>query len=74
MKNNMKRPDTPLAATPEPQPVNMGQVQQPQPMSAQNKFQATADSAIMQINAISKMNTPPPIQQKQPEQQGPPQK
>jgi hypothetical protein len=74
MKNNMKRPDTPLAATPEPQPVNMGQVQQAQPMPPQNKFQATADSAIQQVNIIGKMNTPPPIQQKQPEPQGPPQK
>ena len=71
MAMNQKRPDTPLAATPEPQPVNMGQAQ---PMPAKNKFQATADSAIQQVNVIGKMNTPVPMQQKQPEPQGPPQK
>lgn len=77
MKNNMKRLDTPLAATPEPQPVSMGQVQKAQPMPTQNKFQATADSAIQQVNIISKMNTPPPPPPPQPGQQGqqgPPQK
>lgn len=70
----INRPDTPLATTPEPQPVNMGQNQQAQPMPAQNKFQATADNAIAQVNMIGKMNTPPPIEQKQPDKEMPPQK
>lgn len=43
------RPDTPLAATPEPQPVSSGQMVAPQPIS---KYQATADAAIQQINGL----------------------
>lgn len=50
----IQRPDTPLAATPEPQPVSSGM----QPMNQAavqpiNKFQAAADSAIAGINNLS---------------------
>jgi hypothetical protein len=55
------RPDTPLAATPEPQPVSsglqsasqMGAALQQRPI---NKFEQTANNAIAQIKA---MNPPP---------------
>lgn len=55
----MKRPDTPLAATPEPQPVSsglqpMGQV----PAQPVSKYQATADAAIQQINKLSQESMP----------------
>jgi len=52
-----KRPDTPLAATPEPQPVSSG-LQPASQMVTQpvNKYQATADAAIMQINSLPKPN------------------
>jgi len=59
----MMRPDTPLAATPEPMPVNSGQ--QPMPV---NKYQATADAAIQQVGNISKKNIAPAQPQPQPEQ------
>ena len=56
-----RRPDTPLAATPEPTPVSsgmqpMGQV----PAQPINKYQATADAAIQQINNLSRENMPAP--------------
>ena len=56
-----RRPDTPLAATPEPTPVSsgmqpMGQV----PVQPINKYQATADAAIQQINNLSRENMPAP--------------
>lgn len=59
MKTNT-RPDTPLAATPEPQPVTsglkpMGQVSQPI-----TKYQATADAAIQQISNLPKAGMPQP--------------
>jgi len=56
-----KRPDTPLAATPEPQPVSSG-LQPASQMVAQpvNKYQATADAAIQQINSL-----PQPISNQQ---------
>ena len=44
-----RRPDTPLAATPEPTPA--------QPIS---KYQATADAAIQQINNLSRESMPQP--------------
>lgn len=49
----MKRPDTPLAPTPEPQPVSSGL----QPMNntgsqPANKYQTTADNAIQQIKQM----------------------
>jgi len=57
MQINTSRPDTPLAVTPEPTPFTVNQ----QP----NKYQATADAAINQVNAIGSMNKaqsamPPP--------------
>jgi hypothetical protein len=57
----MKRPDTPLAATPEPQPVSSGL----QPMNQQyaqpvSKYQATADAAIQQISKLSQESMPQP--------------
>ena len=50
----MQRPDTPLATTPEPQPVSSGL----NPMNEQyvqpvTKYQATADAAIQQIGKLS---------------------
>ena len=57
----MKRPDTPLAATPEPQPVSSGL----QPASQMGtgapqqrpatKYEQTANNAIQQIDALSQM-------------------
>jgi hypothetical protein len=50
----MQRPDTPLANTPEPQPVTSGlkpiNEQYVQPVT---KYQATADAAIQQIGKLS---------------------
>lgn len=59
MGKPMKRPDTPLAATPEPQPVSSGL----QPMNQQyaqpiSKYQATADAAIQQISKLSQESMP----------------
>lgn len=53
----MQRPDTPLATTPEPQPVSSGL----KPMNEQyvqpvTKYQATADAAIQQISKLSQEN------------------
>ena len=54
MKPSINRPDTPLAPTPEPQPVSSG-LQPSTQMGAMpvTKYQATADAAIKQINDIS---------------------
>lgn len=62
-----KRPDTPLAATPEPTPVSSG-LQSASQMGAapqqrpSNKYEQTANNAIQQIDALSQMkmtqNTP----------------
>jgi hypothetical protein len=55
----MQRPDTPLANTPEPQPVSSGlkhmNEQFTQPVS---KYQATADAAIQQISKLSQESIP----------------
>jgi hypothetical protein len=56
MQQQVQRPDTPLAATPEPMPVSSGQM----PQRPINKFQATADAAISQIKT---MNAPAQPQQ-----------
>jgi len=50
----MQRPDTPLAATPEPQPVSSGLQPANNMVTAQpiNKYQATADTAIQQIQKM----------------------
>lgn len=49
----INRPDTPLAATPEPMPVSSG-LQSTSEVTAmpKNKYQATADAAIAQINQM----------------------
>lgn len=63
MAQQMQRPDTPLAATPEPQPVSSGLQPAAQMMGAvpqqraATKFEQTANNAIQQIKA---MNPPPP--------------
>ena len=44
-----QRPDTPLAATPEPTPAQ-----------SISKYQATADAAIQQINNLSRESMPQP--------------
>lgn len=50
----IQRPDTPLANTPEPQPVSSGMQPMNQPaVQPVNKFQAAADTAIAGINALS---------------------
>ena len=57
MKTNIKRPDTPLAATSEPQPVSSGLQAAPQmgmvpQQRVATKFEQTANSAIDKIKAI----------------------
>lgn len=53
MKPSIKRPDTPLAMTPEPQPVSSGlQPLAPTMSMPVNKYQATADAAIKQVGEI----------------------
>lgn len=53
------RPDTPLAATPEPQPVSLGlQPMNQMPVQPVSKYQATADAAIQQIAKLSQENMP----------------
>ena len=53
MKPKINRPDTPLAATPEPMPVSSG-LQPDAQIGAMpvNKYQATADAAIKQIDQM----------------------
>ena len=65
------RPDTPLAATPEPQPVVSG-LQPMNQMQAQpvTKYQSTADAAISQIKNLSRESMPAqPAAPQQPNQQ-----
>lgn len=61
-----QRPDTPLAATPQPMPVSSGQAVAPQPIS---KYQATADAAIQQINGLRQPNAEQGSQPQQVNQQ-----
>ena len=62
----IKRPDFPLAPTPEPMPVSSG-LQPAQQMSSMpvNKFQATADAAIRQVNEMGAIKTAQQAQQPQ---------
>lgn len=54
MKSSINRPDTPLAATPEPMPVSTGlQPNNELGSMPTNKFQATADAAIRQISEMA---------------------
>ena len=54
MKSKINRPDTPLAATPEPMPVSSGlQPNNELGSMPTNKFQATADAAIRQISEMA---------------------
>lgn len=54
MKSSINRPDTPLAATPEPMPVSSGlQPNNELGSMPTNKFQATADAAIRQISEMA---------------------
>lgn len=62
MAINQVRPDTPLAATPEPQPVSSGlqsatQMGMAPQQRVPTKFEQTANNAIEQIKI---MNPPPP--------------
>lgn len=53
------RPDTPLAPTPEPQPVSSGlQPMNQTPVQPVSKYQATADAAIQQISNLPKPTNP----------------
>ena len=57
----MQRPDTPLAATPEPQPVSSGlQPMAQAPAQPISKYQKTADAAIQQISTMAQRATPAP--------------
>ena len=73
MKNNINRPDTPLAPTPEPMPVSSG-LQPNNQMGSMptNKYQATADAAIRQVAEMGAAKTAQP-QQPQQNQQAQPQ-
>ena len=63
----MQRPDTPLANTPEPQPVSSGlQPMNQAPVQPVSKYQATADAAIQQIAKLSQESIPQPTQPTQP--------
>ena len=65
----IKRPDFPLAATPEPMPVSSGLQPSNQIGSMPaNKFQATADAAIKQVAEMGAAKTAQQPQQ-QPKQQ-----
>ena len=66
----IKRPDTPLAATPEPMPVSTG-LQPATQFGAMptNKFQATADAAIRQVNEMGAAKTAQQATQPQQAQQ-----
>jgi hypothetical protein len=68
MKPIINRPDTPLAATPEPMPVSSG-LQPSNQMGSMpaNKFQATADAAIRQVAEMGAAKTAK--QPQQPQQQ-----
>jgi len=72
MKTNINRPDTPLAATPEPMPVSSGlQPNNELGSMPSNKFQATADAAIRQVNEMGAAKTAQQTQQTQQVQQQP---
>ena len=69
MKTNIKRPDTPLAATPEPQPVSTGlQPNNELGSMPTNKFQATADAAIRQISEMAAAKAASKLAQQQAQQ------
>jgi hypothetical protein len=70
MKNNINRPDTPLAPTPEPMPVSSG-LQPNNQMGSMptNKFQATADAAIRQISEMAAAKAASKAVQQEPQQQ-----
>ena len=59
MAQQIKRPDTPLAATPEPQPVSSGLQAAPQmegkapQQIAATKYEQTANNAIDKIKAMA---------------------
>ena len=59
----MQRPDTPLANTPEPQPVSSGLQPAAQMTGAvpqqrlTTKYEQTANNAIQQIDLMAKMRT-----------------
>jgi len=69
MKPSIKRPDTPLAPTPEPMPVSSG-LQPSNQMESMptNKFQATADAAIRQVAEMGAAKTAQPQQPQQDQQ------
>jgi hypothetical protein len=70
MKPSIKRPDTPLAATPEPMPVSSGLQPNNQLGSMPtNKFQATADAAIRQISEMAAAKAASKAAQQEPQQQ-----
>lgn len=57
----IQRPDTPLAATPEPQPVTSGlQPMVQSPAQPASKYQKTADAAIQQISTTAQRTAPAP--------------
>lgn len=69
MKTNINRPDTPLAATPEPMPVSTGlQPNNELGSMPTNKFQATADAAIRQISEMAAAKAAAKAAQQQPQQ------
>ena len=69
MKTNINRPDTPLAATPEPMPVSSGlQPNNELGSMPSNKFQATADAAIRQISEMAAAKAAAKAAQQQPQQ------
>jgi hypothetical protein len=70
MKPSINRPDTPLAATPEPMPVSSGLQPNNQLGSMPtNKFQATADAAIKQISEMAAAKAASKAAQQEPQQQ-----
>ena len=70
MKTKINRPDTPLAATPEPMPVSSGlQPNNELGSMPSNKFQATADAAIRQISEMAAAKAASKLAQQQAQQQ-----
>jgi hypothetical protein len=70
MKSSINRPDTPLAATPEPMPVSSGlQPSNELGSMPMNKFQATADAAIKQVAEMGAAKIAKQQPQQQPQQQ-----
>jgi hypothetical protein len=68
-KNSSSGRDTPLAPTPEPQPVSSGMQAAPQRVAT--KYEQTANNAIQQIDIMAQIKTAKKAQAAQP--QGPPQ-